>query len=295
MRRPPTHRQAGLTLCLLSLLTLTLVVNIALYRQQLLRGNAQRSISPPSQSLRTVPVRPRPTPPNNPPVAISLDTISESPHGRSITRPQAQILRASTLIASKERAVEQAKPKEFDYDTVLLIICSNRPEYLRRSLQKVIDYHPRRNYPIFISEDGFHPEVRSVIEEALRRWNATAPQIPLLHVHHKNHYLPAENGYFKLARHFKFALDALFHEHTSYGLRALVQRVLILEEDLEIAVDFFEYFSAVTPLLDADETLLCASAWNDNSLRGKVRDEKQLLRSVRHKFLNRTAVHHQVW
>ena len=169
---------------------------------------------------------------------------------------------------------------DFKYDTVLLIICSNRPEYLRRSLAKVIELHPQTNYPVFISEDGFHPSVGRVIEEAKLRWNTSAAHIPFIHVHHGDHHLPAENGYYKLARHFKFALDALFKEHQAYGLKSPVNRVVILEEDLEIAVDFFEYFSAVGPLLDKDDTLLCASAWNDNSFKGKVRDEKQLLRSV---------------
>ena len=28
-------------------------------------------------------------------------------------------------------------------DTVLLIICSNRPEYLKRTLENVLKYHPR--------------------------------------------------------------------------------------------------------------------------------------------------------
>ena len=188
------------------------------------------------------------------------------------------------MVASEEGY--QPKHLEWECDTVLLIICSNRPEYLRRSLNKVMEHHPRQNYPIFISEDGFHPQVRQVIEEAQGRWNETAPHIPFLHTHHKNYHFPADNGYFKLARHFKFALDALVFEHESYGLPAPVQRVLILEEDLEIAIDFFEYFAAVAPLLDGDESLLCASAWNDNSLRGKVRDERQLMRSVSYSTLN---------
>ena len=39
-----------------------------------------------------------------------------------------------------------------------------------------------------------------------------------------------------------------------------VNRVIILEEDLEIAPDFFEYFAATSPLLDADPTLLTVYA-----------------------------------
>jgi len=37
----------------------------------------------------------------------------------------------------------------------------------------------------------------------------------------------------------------------------------LLQDDLEVAVDFFDYFTAVEPLLVGDESLLAASAWND--------------------------------
>ncbi|CAN0542781.1 unnamed protein product, partial [Ectocarpus sp. 12 AP-2014] len=48
-------------------------------------------------------------------------------------------------------------------------------------------------------------------------------------------------------------------------------KVIILEEDLEIAPDFFEYFSAMAPLLDSDETLMAVSAWNDNGQAAHVK------------------------
>jgi alpha-1,3-mannosyl-glycoprotein beta-1,2-N-acetylglucosaminyltransferase len=52
-----------------------------------------------------------------------------------------------------------------------------------------------------------------------------------------------------------------------------------LEEDLQIAPDFFEYFTAIAPLLDSDDTLLAASAWNDNGIKGMVKDKEALYRS----------------
>ena len=41
------------------------------------------------------------------------------------------------------------------------------------------------------------------------------------------------------------------------------QYMIILEEDLEVAVDIFSYFSQLLPLMDQDESLYCVSAWND--------------------------------
>jgi alpha-1,3-mannosyl-glycoprotein beta-1,2-N-acetylglucosaminyltransferase len=55
--------------------------------------------------------------------------------------------------------------------------------------------------------------------------------------------------------------------------------VIILEEDLQIAPDFFEFFAAVAPLVDSDDTVLAASTWNDNGVKGYVHDAEALYRS----------------
>ena len=39
---------------------------------------------------------------------------------------------------------------------------------------------------------------------------------------------------------------------------------ILLEDDLEVAPDFFDYFAATLPLLERDPSLYCVSAWNDN-------------------------------
>ena len=59
-----------------------------------------------------------------------------------------------------------------------------------------------------------------------------------------------------------------------------VDKVIVLEEDLEIAPDFFNLFGSLAPLLDADPTLYAASAWNDNGMAARVRDPEALYRCV---------------
>ena len=39
--------------------------------------------------------------------------------------------------------------------------------------------------------------------------------------------------------------------------------MIILEEDLDVSVDIFSYFSQLLPLMDQDDSLYCISAWND--------------------------------
>lgn len=64
-------------------------------------------------------------------------------------------------------------------------------------------------------------------------------------------------SYYRISRHYRLGLDHIFHE-------LKLGSVIITEDDLEIAPDFFDYFSGTRWLLDADKSLYCVSAWNDN-------------------------------
>lgn len=48
------------------------------------------------------------------------------------------------------------------------------------------------------------------------------------------------------------------------------ESIIILEDDIEVAPDFLSYFLAMNELLKKDDTLWCASAWNDNGLNDIV-------------------------
>lgn len=210
--------------------------------------------------------------------------------------------------------------------TALLVICSShRPDYLQRTLSYVLKFHPRIGFPIIISEDGASPKVKSIIDTFRKEIQCTSVDInheggfersklympssttitdgtavPVVHLHHPMSHERAENGYFKLSKHFKYALGVVFdhNSHESFAQfqsmpspylsgQMLIspigfQRVIILEEDIQISPDFFEYFSSVTNMVDNDETILCASAWNDNgfsSLINPTVDRDKLVRS----------------
>ena len=52
--------------------------------------------------------------------------------------------------------------------------------------------------------------------------------------------------------------------------------MIILEEDLEVSVDIFSYFSQLLPLMDEDESLYCVSAWNDQVRNRTFCDERAI-------------------
>lgn len=47
-------------------------------------------------------------------------------------------------------------------------------------------------------------------------------------------------------------------------MKMMHSNIFINSDDLDVAADFFEYFSATRKLLAEDDTLFCVSAWNDN-------------------------------
>lgn len=176
------------------------------------------------------------------------------------------------MLFSRDRFVEPAQKTSLGFDTVLLVMASDRPNYLQKTLDAVAKYHPRSAVPIIVSEDGFHDQVGNVVSAA-RTSLDLAPPLTVKHLHWPNgESQEYENGYFRLADHFKWALSEVFSDVT-------LRRVIILEEDIEIAPDFFEFFTAVAPMLDSDPTLLAASAFNDNGFLGLVKDNEQLYRS----------------
>jgi alpha-1,3-mannosyl-glycoprotein beta-1,2-N-acetylglucosaminyltransferase len=66
-------------------------------------------------------------------------------------------------------------------------------------------------------------------------------------------------------RHYGWALNQVFQVFK-------YDQVIIVEDDLEVAPDFFEYFGATLPLLKSDPSLWCVSAWNDNGKAGLIEE-----------------------
>ncbi|EFC42285.1 N-acetylglucosaminyltransferase I [Naegleria gruberi] len=80
-------------------------------------------------------------------------------------------------------------------------------------------------------------------------------------------------SYYAIAQHYKFGIDSVFKADEKYD------RIIILEEDLQVSNDFFDYFGKLSPLLDRDSSLFCISAWNDNGMSDFVQDSPKVYRS----------------
>ncbi|XP_026662014.2 alpha-1,3-mannosyl-glycoprotein 2-beta-N-acetylglucosaminyltransferase-like isoform X7 [Phoenix dactylifera] len=152
----------------------------------------------------------------------------------------------------------------------VVIMACNRPDYLQRTIQSVLKYQTSvaSKFPLFVSQDGTNRDVKNM---ALSFKQLTYLQhLDFTPVHTER---PGELiAYYKIARHYKWALDELFIKHN-------FSRVIILEDDMEIAPDFFDYFEATASILENDKTIMAVSSWNDNGQVQFVHDPKTLYRS----------------
>ncbi len=146
----------------------------------------------------------------------------------------------------------------------MLLFACNRLT-VKRNLDQLLKYRPNsKNFPIVVSQDCNHEPTRKAIQ-------SYGDQISLIQQPDQSDFpltgkAKKFKGYYKISRHYGWALNQTFHV-LNYDT------VLIVEDDLDISPDFFEYFRALYPILKTDPTLYCISAWNDNGKEGLVSNE----------------------
>ncbi|XP_072316927.1 alpha-1,3-mannosyl-glycoprotein 2-beta-N-acetylglucosaminyltransferase a isoform X1 [Eucyclogobius newberryi] len=143
----------------------------------------------------------------------------------------------------------------------ILVMACNRVT-VRRCLDKLLQHQPPdKLHPIIVSQDCGHQDTAAVIQSyGAKVTHLKQPDLGDLPVRPEHKKF---QGYYKISRHYRWALNQVFR---TLGHSAVV----IVEDDLEVAPDFFEYFRALHPLLRADPSLWCVSAWNDNGREGFV-------------------------
>lgn len=168
------------------------------------------------------------------------------------------------------------------YMSPLLIFTCKRADYLKQTMMEVLNYMPKTceiGCPLIISQDGNDPDVAAVIQDFTDQYEG---EIPIVHLKHDNSQKVDGAGwqipYKRLAIHYGWALQQTFDGLATPGYPS-PDRVIILEEDLHVSPDFFEYFGQMAPLLDQDSTLLTVSSFNDNGKEGKIKDPTRVLRS----------------
>ena len=158
----------------------------------------------------------------------------------------------------------------------LLVLTHDRPAELQATLAalgrvRCLDLAG----DVVVVQDGELPEVREVVAragvrsharplDAAVRAAAAIPNSPLL------------DGAVLIAAHFRYALGYMFDTAAPDA-----PAIIVVEDDLLFAPDFYEYFHAVAPALEADPTLWLASAWvrQQRCARARFRRDRRAARA----------------
>jgi alpha-1,3-mannosyl-glycoprotein beta-1,2-N-acetylglucosaminyltransferase len=164
--------------------------------------------------------------------------------------------------------------------TTLIIFCYNRADYLTRTLKSLTDrlqyseQFPSQGLRIIISQDGYNEKVKLVAIQYQQEIQLRYEKVKVVHIQHERQEFPDKfhmAAYYSLSVHYKKGLNLAFADGSS--------RVIILEDDLDLAIDFFPYFEAFAPMLEKDSSLLTISAWNDHGQTAHVQDPTVFYRS----------------
>lgn len=139
----------------------------------------------------------------------------------------------------------------------IAIIASNRPNYLYRMLRKLLRAQGADPRMMTVYIDDLHAEATAV---------AKLFKIRVIH----NKIGCSKNC--RVQQHYKKSLTQTFDQYPE------ASAMIILEEDLEVSIDIFDYFSQTLPLLEKDPSLYCISAWNDQGYKHAVKDPAMLYR-----------------
>ncbi|XP_059490734.1 protein O-linked-mannose beta-1,2-N-acetylglucosaminyltransferase 1-like [Neocloeon triangulifer] len=148
-------------------------------------------------------------------------------------------------------------PRSQVNDVPVAIIASNRPHYLYRMLRSLLSAHGANADMITVFIDGYFEEPLEVTKLFGLRGIQHTP-------------IGIKNA--RISQHYKASLTATFNIFPD------TQYAIIIEEDLDVAPDFFSFFSQTKRLLEEDDSIYCISAWNDQGYEHTSEDPSQLYR-----------------
>ncbi|XP_043941881.1 protein O-linked-mannose beta-1,2-N-acetylglucosaminyltransferase 1 [Protopterus annectens] len=143
------------------------------------------------------------------------------------------------------------------FNVPVAVIAGNRPNYLYRMLRSLLSAQGVNPQMITVFIDGYYEEPMDVVD-----------LFGLKGVQHTP--IGIKNA--RVSQHYKASLTATFNLHPD------AKFAIVLEEDLDVSVDFFSFLSQTIHLFEEDESLYCISAWNDQGYEHTAEDPSLLYR-----------------
>lgn len=149
----------------------------------------------------------------------------------------------------------------------LAIIAGDRGSYLRQVLTALFKAPGVNPANIVVFQDGY--DVQTFV--VCRQFGVRLVRFPK--TDSNNHKEDTFNHADHIATNYKRSLDVIWEIYTDKEF------VFIMEDDLVVSPDFFDYYNQLVPILRADKTLFSASAWNDNGYGHAAKDPKMIYRT----------------
>ncbi|KAK6021648.1 GNT-I family protein, partial [Ostertagia ostertagi] len=179
-----------------------------------------------------------------------------------LKRLRAAVVRLSASVSlqkAEDRGVQESvASRRWTEPIAVLVFACNRAGAVTNLIKRLIALRPsKEQFPITVSQDCNDKAVQKAVaefgDEVQYVKHRSAQEARVVVPDNQKRFAT----YYYIARHYKLALEHVF-DILGHG------SVILLEDDLDISIDFFEYFLATRYLLDRDPTLMCVSAWNDN-------------------------------
>lgn len=201
---------------------------------------------------------------------VVLEAVVARPYSPVVPLIDTQIITTEKISKRAEEIRNIVHTQTIHDNTVhipVVVVTCKRAAYLNRSLESLVKYMPQNgtigniHFSIIVSRDCFDEDVEKVIASP-----TYAGKISNMR------FRPPEGkiaGHEAVARHYGWIFTQIF-DVLHYPA------VLVVEEDMEVSPDFYEYFAAGFDLLNNNPNVMCISAWNDNGLQGLAEDTHAL-------------------
>lgn len=202
---------------------------------------------------------------NKIPVSFPMSPIKEEQKGKLLDQKITELYsEISTFIEDKQIIFKDTTALTTNIP-VLLLTC-NRPSLLEQTIHSLLSVRGINKNNIIVSQDGNMAQIAKIIHDNDLTLIQNLEGLRLRGG-------PAADGAARIASHYKFSLNEVFR------IKPDAKAAIIVEDDLLFSPDFYEYFTSVAPILEADKSAFIISAWSDNGFKDKVKNPFSLHRT----------------
>ena len=176
------------------------------------------------------------------------EVVQQIPLGDSPT-PE-EINRDTRLFRNHRMFISPNRVRSFRMNNpAIAVLACKRPSMVLRLLNSLVSLPSIDDFSLYVSFG---------CPESLHSLEFTNHSISFLHYQDPKTLKAIPHPFLRIQLHYQFILQELFERRNH-------SHVIILEDDLELSPDLLNYFKQTSQILEADPSLVCVSAFNDQA------------------------------